>query len=157
MYRRLVIQNLDEFFDPLLENYKEDVDLAFRLRLAGEKAMVVPNAVAYHHRQVVGKKSLNDMSASLNKRNQNDRIKYFSYRNHLIVLYKNEYCQNFALDWPFILWYEFKKFAYFLLFDRVVLRAWRDVWKNRKVLKDKRNHLKKARKITAKEMRVWWR
>jgi GT2 family glycosyltransferase len=157
MYRRLAIQNLDEFFDPLFENYKEDVDLAFRLRLAGEKAIIVPDAVAYHDRQVVGKKRLDDVSALLNKRSQNGRINYLSYRNQLMVLYKNEFNQNFALDWPFILWYELKKFAYFLLFDRVVLGAWRDLWKNRKILKNKRNHLKKTRKITAKEMRGWWR
>jgi GT2 family glycosyltransferase len=157
VYRRLAIQKLNEFFDPLFENYKEDVDLAFRLRSVGEKAIVVTNAVAYHDRQVVGKKRLDDVSASLNKRRQNGRIKYLSYRNHLMVLYKNEYWENFALDWPYILWYELKKFAYFLLFDRVVLGAWRDLWKNRKILKNKRNHLKKTRKITAKEMRGWWR
>lgn len=157
MYRRSALLNLDEFFDPLFESYKEDVDLAFRLRWKKNKSAIVLGAVAYHDRQVSGDTTRGDVAASFNKMKQNSRVKYFSYRNHLFILYKNEDWRNFALDWPFIVFYELKKFAYFLLFDRVVLRAWIEFWKRRKMLKSKRITIKKSRKNTAKEMRGWWK
>ncbi|MCI0479786.1 glycosyltransferase family 2 protein, partial [Candidatus Uhrbacteria bacterium] len=41
-----------EFFDEDMFAYKEDVDLAWRMRLLGFTAKFVPQAVAWHHRRV---------------------------------------------------------------------------------------------------------
>lgn len=141
-------------FDESYHSYKEDVDLAFRLISAGFKSYVLLDAVAYHDRSAAGPELADDASALANKKNQSEWVKYHSYKNHLMTLYKNEYWQNFTLDFPWVLWYEFKKFAYFLLFDRQVLGGLKEVFG--KDLTRKRRLIKSLRKISWQEMRKWW-
>ena len=71
----------DEFlamggFDEDYFSYFEDVDLGFRLRLAGKKCLYVPDAVVHH----VG-------SASTGKRS--DFSVYYGYRNMIWTFFKN--------------------------------------------------------------------
>jgi GT2 family glycosyltransferase len=161
LFRRSALLDTQEvdgsIFDPRFGSYKEDVDLAFRLQSRGYRAHVVLDAVAYHVRRASGKKSLDDISASKNKATQPIAIQQASYRNHLYVLYKNEYGQNFILDFFWILWYEVKKLVYFLLFDRAVLKGLQDFWNNRKLLKQSRAHIKKLRNVNWKALRTWWK
>lgn len=155
MFRTNVIKNLDYFFDESLGSYKEDVDLAYELNLAGAESYILYDAVAYHDRTGKGVKTKNDFNSALNKNKQSTLVKYNSYRNHLIVLYKNEFWQNFILDFIWIFWYEFKKFIFFLVFDRKILLGWLDFYKQRKILKNKRQENIKQRKITWREFRYW--
>jgi GT2 family glycosyltransferase len=160
MYRRSALQTVaDEegnIFDPLFFLYKEDVDLAFRLREAGYSANVVLDAVAYHDRTAAMPERSGDFNVIKNKQTQSELIKYHSYKNHLMMLYKNEYWQNLILDFPWILWYEFRKFAWFLLFNRSVLKGLGEIWMHRKVLKNERRSIKKFRKINWRNFRKWW-
>lgn len=50
LYRRSAIEACGGLFDPAWFMYKEDVDLAIRLRRAGFKAWFVPEAIAWHAR-----------------------------------------------------------------------------------------------------------
>ena len=63
-------------FDEDYFSYFEDVDLGFRLRLAGKKCLYVPDAVVHH----VG-------SASTGKRS--DFSVYYGYRNMIWTFFKN--------------------------------------------------------------------
>jgi len=159
-FRRSVLQTVQfsdgSIFDETYHSYKEDVDLAFRLRSAGYKAYVVPSAVAYHSRSAKGPSSTGDIAATKNKAKQSNFIKYHSYKNHLATLYKNEYWQNLALDFPWVLWYETKKLLYFLLFDPPVLAGLRAIWQEKDDLKAKRLKIKELRKISWRELRKWW-
>jgi GT2 family glycosyltransferase len=143
-------------FDSLYGSYKEDVDLAFRLATAGYESYTVLQAVAYHNRTSAEAENKGDWAAVENKKNQRTLVKYNSYKNHLMTLYKNEYWQNFILDFPWILWYEIKKFTYFLFFDRAVLSGWKELWQNRRKLADKRKQIKGKIKLDWKEIRGWW-
>jgi GT2 family glycosyltransferase len=142
-----------EFLDSDYHSYKEDVDLAYRLSSAGEKAFVILDAVTYHDRTASGLKELNRKNILNNKHGQSDYVKYHSYKNHLLTIYKNEYLQNFILDFFFILWYELKKFAYYLLYDRKVLKAWKEVFKLKKEIKNKRKIIKNNKKLKSREFR----
>ncbi|MEK7189943.1 MAG: glycosyltransferase family 2 protein, partial [Patescibacteria group bacterium] len=157
MYRRAALETVSfsngDFFDASYHSYKEDVDLAYRLASAGFKSYVLSDAVAYHDRAGVGPKTMNDAAALANKKTQSTWVKYHSYKNHLMTLYKNEYWQNFLLDFFWILWYEVKKFVYFLLLDRGVLIGLKEIWKMRKELKENRKWIIKKRKISWVEMR----
>lgn len=144
-----------DFFDSLYHSYKEDVDLAFRLRSQGYKAYVLLDAVAYHDRSAAGPVALSDSAALKNKKKQSELIRYHSYKNHLMTLYKNEYIQNFLLDFPFILWYEVKKFFYNLFFDRGVIKGLKVVWENKKEIKEKKTYISQKRKKDWKEMRKY--
>jgi GT2 family glycosyltransferase len=160
MFRREMINHVvfsdGNFLDELYGSYKEDVDLAFRLRSQGFKSYVLLDTVAYHDRSAAGPEQMGDISALKNKQAQSAWIKYHSYKNHLMTLYKNEYWQNWMLDAVFIKWYELKKFFYFLLFDRAVLRGLGEIWRNRADLRSKKFDIKNKRKVSWKEMRKWW-
>ncbi|OGH83082.1 MAG: hypothetical protein A3G08_02600 [Candidatus Magasanikbacteria bacterium RIFCSPLOWO2_12_FULL_47_9b] len=160
LFRRSALEAISfsdgTFLDEQYHAYKEDVDLAFRLRLAGYRAFVELDAVAYHDRSAVGMERMSDTVAAENKKKQSSWVKHNSYKNHLMTLYKNEYWQNVVLDFPWIFWYELKKFFWFLLFDRSVLKGLGDIWRKRNALKEKRTHIRAKRKISWKAMRQWW-
>lgn len=159
MYRKSAIEKVKfsdgNFFDSLYESYKEDVDLSWRLCISGFKSFVLLDTITYHDRSAQGQERLGDTIAFENKKKQSEWVKYHSYKNHLMTLYKNEYGQNFVLDFFAIIWYELKKFGYFLLLDRKVLKGLSVVWKNRKVLKQHRDEVKKMRVVGYKELRKW--
>lgn len=155
LFRKRVIDEIG-FLDETFQSYKEDVDLAYRINISGCKSAVLYDAVVYHDRAGGGTKHKDDYSALKNKIQQKPWVKYHSYKNHLMTLYKNEYWQNFLLDLPWIKWYELKKFIYFLLFDRSILKGLGEIWQMRKELKKKRVEIKKIRKINWRELRKWW-
>ncbi len=145
------------FFDTSYHSYKEDVDLAYRLRIAGLRSYILLDSVAYHDRSAFGVDRVGDRISIQNKKVQPEWIKYHSYKNHLMTFYKNEYWQNTILDFPWILWYELKKFIYFFLFDRSILRGLGEVWKGRTELRKKRLMVKKIRKASWQDLREWWK
>ena len=145
------------FFDNDYHAYKEDVDLAFRLRSAGYRSFVLLDTLAYHDRSASGQEDLGDIAASKNKKRQSSWVTYHSYKNHLMTLYKNEYWHNWVLDAVFIKWYELKKFGWFLLFKPSVLKGLGDMMKMRKSLKQKRMEITKKRNVSWKVIRTWWR
>ncbi|PLX28984.1 hypothetical protein C0581_00355 [Candidatus Parcubacteria bacterium] len=161
MLRRSAVEMVEfsdgTFFDSRYNSYKEDVDLAYRLRIAGHKAFVLLDTIAYHDRSAEGLEKKGDKVAIENKKKQSEWVRYHSYKNHLMTIYKNEYFQNWCLDAVFIKWYEFKKFIYFLLFDRSVLKGLGEIWKNREELKGKRRKVKEMRKVGWRELRKWWK
>lgn len=161
MMRRNIIKQVafsgDQFLDESYHAYKEDVDLSFRLQAAGFQSYILLDTVAYHDRAGAGPKELNDFVASVNKKQQSPWVQYHSYKNHLRTLYKNEYWQNLTLDLPWILWYELKKFVFFLLFDRAVLKGLKEMWQGRMDLKNKREQINKMKKVSYKDLRKWWK
>lgn len=160
MFRRSAIKSVlfenGEFLDGTYHSYKEDVDLAYRLRAVGLKSFVLLDTLAYHDRGGAGPKEMNDVAAHRNKKSQSTWVRFHSYKNHLRTLYKNEYWQNLILDFPWILWYELKKFIYFIIFDRSVLSGLKEVWKGKADLRNKRNQINKMKKVGSSELRIWF-
>ncbi len=153
LYRRSAIEAAGGLFDESFFAYKEDVDLAYRINSSGGKCYVLFAAVGYHDRTSADSGQSGDRAQAKNKRSQSDLVKYYSYRNHLITLFKNEYWQNFTIDLPWILWYELKKFVYFILFDRGALGGLNDIWRRRKAIRKQRVEVKKTKKLNWQEMR----
>ena len=160
-FRRSAINQIllpnGDMLDQSYGSYKEDVDLAYRLASSGFEAYVLLDTISYHDRSAAGPKESDDVSASANKKTQSEWVKYHSYKNHLMTLYKNEYWQNLILDLPWILWYELKKFVYLLIVDRKVLIGLKEVWKLREDLSQKRKFIKSTRKLNWREMRNLWK
>ena len=101
-----------EYFDELL-HYKDDVDLFYRLRLAGEKCLFIPNAHAWHDRQT-----------SITKK-KNDFGKANSLFGHFVFLRKNfswEYSLGTKLK---VFWSVAKRLAYTVFFQRNVLKQYK--------------------------------
>lgn len=161
MYRKSAIDNLllsgKNMFDPTYHSYKEDLDLAYRLRNAGYTSYVLLDAVAYHDRTGAGPKTLGDFAAAKNKKHQSPYVRFHSYKNHLRTLYKNEYWQNFLLDSPFILWFELKKFVFLLVTSPAVLfKSWWEIIKNFKYTREAKKTVHNSRKMYWKGLRRWF-
>lgn len=160
-YRKSVIDKAllpeTSMFDPTYHSYKEDLDLAYRLRNCGYVSYVLLTAVVYHDRTGAGPMKMSDFAAAQNKTRQSFFVRFYSYINHLRTLYKNEYWQNFLIDFPFIFIYEFKKFFYILFTDpRLIFKGLLEIISNRKFTKEARQSIKRSRRLYWKGLRRWW-
>lgn len=160
LYRRSALQEIaevpGEIFDSYFFAYKEDVDLAYRLRLGGFQAWVVSAAHAWHDRTVAGKKELGDLTALKNRRGRHDLARRYSYRNHLLVLFKDVPLEVWRRFWYKIGWYEIKKFVYLLGREPGIWWfAWRELFRA-KIWLAKRRRLQQSRRITEKEIWLWY-
>jgi len=130
-----------DVLDSLYHSYKEDVDLSYRLNKKGHRSAVCIDAVAYHDRTSGTLPDASNAAAAKNKKTQPLFVRYHSYKNHLMTLYKNLSARDWLRDGLFIFWYEGKKFVWNLLFDRPVLAGWKEIGKCRKELKERRKHI----------------
>ncbi len=136
VYRREALSQVG-FFDSDFFTYKEDVDLAFRLRNYGWKTFRVGRAEAYHQRGISEK----------NKRRERPFVgNYLSYRNHLFMLIKNLAWPDFCRYGIWIFYYEFKKFFYLLLFEQKTLYAWVEAAQKFRKMREKRGKVRSVRR-----------
>ncbi len=147
---------IGEYFDEDFFAYKEDIDMAWRLRINGWKNFYYPKAIAFHYRTASMKEKVNSI-VIIKNRKKSEIINYHSYKNHLMLLAKNEFFSNFILNFPYIIFYEFKKIVYILFFEARTLKALKEFFgKLPKILK-KRAIIMKNRKIKAREIRGWFK
>ncbi len=112
-----------EVFDETFFMYKEDVDLAWRLRASGTLTWYEPSAVAWHARDSGASAGTSLLGAVRRNRNMPEWIRAASWRNHRLMMIKNERATDLLRDLPWILTREFASLAYMVMFDRVRLRA----------------------------------
>ncbi|OIO51785.1 hypothetical protein COY93_01005 [Candidatus Uhrbacteria bacterium CG_4_10_14_0_8_um_filter_58_22] len=149
---------MGEFFDEDFFAYKEDADLAWRLQLRGWKSLYVPEAVAYHHRRVKGTEKASWLAVIRGRRNRSKLVSRLSYRNHVLMLLKNEHLTNLAVDLPWILSFELRKLAYMLLLEPSVFFATLpDLIRNLPRALGKRHKTIGSARVKPKEIRKWFR
>ncbi len=146
-----------EIFDEDFFSYKEDVDLAWRLKLAGWFAFTVLDAFAYHDRSASGPKNLSDKAARENRKFKSKLANFYSYRNHICMLIKNFHPVSF---WGEILptaWYECKKVVYLTFVDpRVVVQSWREIRRLMPRMKQKRAFIAAHTTVSPTQMAHWF-
>lgn len=141
LYRRdalLEVGGLDESFFC----YFEDVDLAFRLRLAGHRCLYVPDAVVRH----VG-------SASSGRRS--DFAVYHGHRNLVWTFVKNMPAPLLALYWPHHLLLNLAALAWFTFRGqgRPIFRAKADALRGLPRVLRQRREIQAARRASSRELR----
>ncbi len=146
-----------EFFDEDFFAYKEDVDIAWRLRLLGWSAIYVPAAVAYHYRGTGGSEKAGLLELFKRRRGRSPLVNRLSTRNHLLLLAKNDDWTNQLVHLPWIAAHEIGKFLSTLILAPRALSAYIEallllpkMWKKRAVLRQRR-------KASAKEIRKWFK
>lgn len=140
-----------EYFDEDFFSYKEDVDLAWRLRLMAWENWLLISTQAYHHRSVKKNKLFDG------ERRKRGILNKLSYRNHLATIYKNSFAQNFVKDFFPIIWYEFRKLIYALFFEPKTLLALGEFLKLKKRLKKKKKFIKQHRRAKAEDIYYWFK
>jgi len=164
LYRRKALEAVkvpinkkeDEYFDQDFFAYKEDIDLAWRLRLAGWKSIYQPQARGYHFRGVMGHKGRLTRKDLKVQNRKTPQINLWAYRNHLWLLVKNSYPGNFFRHFLFISFYLVQKKIYLLCAQPGVMfkGSFSFLVKLGKMLR-KRRYIFQHHKIRAKEMRKW--
>ncbi len=145
LYRRKSLEQTklgEDYFDSFFFAYKEDIDLAWRLRHDGWDNWYLPTAEALHPRTVKELGSGTSWKQRVFNRNQRGkRINSLSYRNHLCLLIKNQDTESFKKNFLKILWYEFAKFCYLLLYHPKSLKSLLEIYRKRKDLLEKRKQI----------------
>ncbi|USN53900.1 MAG: glycosyltransferase family 2 protein [Candidatus Nomurabacteria bacterium] len=158
VYRRQALEDVryqDEYFDEEFFAYKEDVDMAWRLQRLGWEAWCIPQALAYHHRSARGD-SESTRQVVAEHRHRAKVINALSYRNHLLMLAKNESIASFLLSAPWILSYELKKFIYLLFFQPSVLRQSIAALKLMPLMRKKKKALMHKARVSQQSLRKWF-
>lgn len=150
------VDGREEFFDEDMFAYKEDLDLAWRLRLRGWECWFEPRAAAYHYRHAKGKEKASYLAQAKLRKGRSPLVKFLSYRNHWLVLMKNDSVVNKMIDFPRIAWYETGKFIYALFAEPGTLRAIPSALALRGKMMDKRRELMKGARVDRKEIRKWF-
>lgn len=134
LYRREIINDVGGFDEDFF-CYIEDVDLGFRLRLAGHKAMLVPDAVVHHHG-----------SATTGGQHSNFSV-YHGHRNIVWAYVKNMPGWLFWLFFPLHVSMNIAVIAWFVVRGqgKVILKAKRDailglprMWSKRIIIQGER-------------------
>lgn len=144
----------DEYFDEDFFAYKEDVDLAWRLLLAGWKNWYEPRAVVFHHRAVRHETHLDTTSR---RRRKPQNINRLSYRNHLFLLMKNIRVRDLFLPLPRVFVYEIGKFFYLLVKEQGTALGLFDVLRNLPPFRKKRAVIQRRAAGRHPELQYWFR
>ena len=157
LFRKTALQDVaygDEYFDDDFFAYKEDVDLAWRLRWAGWRARLVPSSIAYHYRTLTHH---GDRVSSVLKTRmeRSSTLRTISYRNHLLTMLKNESSGTFLPDLPFILFYEIRRLGYLLLREWSTLAALPQIVRLMPRMRRKRAAIRRTRRIDTHTMRTF--
>lgn len=158
IYRREALDDCSvfgEYFDENFFAYKEDVDLAWRLQSRGWTSRYVPQALAYHHRQATGN-TANDKMVIKQRRQHSKFINYYSYKNHLFTIWKNESIGNLIKDSPWIGLYELKKIVYIILFEVATIKSLFEYFKQLPKINNKRRYIQSKRREKASKIRKWF-
>jgi GT2 family glycosyltransferase len=128
-------------FDEDYFSYHEDVDLSFRLRLAGGRCLYVPQAVVYH----VG-------SASTSK--GSDFAFYHGHRNLVWTYFKDMPSPLFWFYLPLHMLMNIYLSAVFLLREKrvVILKSKIDAFRALPVMLRKRKHVQQMRTVGSREI-----
>ena len=159
IYRRKALDDVrykDEFFDNDFFSYKEDVDLAYRLRWRGWTSFYVPQAKAYHKRSARSQTKEKFLHKVNLRKNKTQFINYHSYKNHLFVLVKNLSLRIYGRYLLSIKFYEFKKFIYILFFEWPTFIGLKEFFAKLKNIRAKRKFIMANRLIKDEEMRKWY-
>jgi GT2 family glycosyltransferase len=151
LYRRAMLEDVSlegEYFDESYRAFYEDLDLAWRANRRGWLAYYAPAAVAWHQRGGTAKTNRPPLSlfASYNFAYLSDEMKARLMMNRYMTMLKNDRPKDTLINFPFIMAYDMKVWAYVALFSpraipiflrnmKDLRRAWRRrgliTWKSR--------------------------
>jgi GT2 family glycosyltransferase len=130
-------------FDEKYFCYFEDVDLAFRLRLAGHRCLYVPDAVVYHVGSATTGGERSDFTTYHGQRN----LVWTYFKDMPSPLFWLYLPQHILLNVAMLVWYSLRGQA------RVIWKAKRDAVKGLPRILKERRRIQKTRRVNAWELR----
>lgn len=159
LYRRSALEDCkiaDEYFDKSFFMYKEDVDIAWRMRLFGWKCFYEPKAVAYHGRGtgVVDRSTLWEVAKQ--RKSLSKFQKYYSYKNERLMRVKNELRGNVTRDFLPILWKEVLMIGWMVLREPFLWKSLGKFFLQLPKALLKRREIMRRKKADAEKMGKWF-
>jgi GT2 family glycosyltransferase len=147
-----------EYFDEDFFAYWEDLDLSWRLRLAGYECVYVPEAVVYHSRLAGQSKSGYRRPVEFIKHHKRlpTSIVRLNWKNQLFCIIKSDFGWSFWRDCPFIIARQVCMFAYILVFEPRTLGAALELFRSVPKMLEKRRAIRSKRDIDSKEIGQWF-
>jgi GT2 family glycosyltransferase len=101
-------------FDERMWMYKEDIDLAYRLRWLDEKIAIFPEVWGWHARTVANREGQGLAAMTKADKDKRAYARFHSYKNHFLLL-KNNFTWSYGPAIRLkVLGYEFMKGVYML-------------------------------------------
>jgi GT2 family glycosyltransferase len=147
LYRRAMLDDVrlgEAYFDPGFFMYLEDVDLDWRARLRGWRAVYVPGAVAVHHRGHQGK-----------RRTRNPTVLRHSLKNRYLMLVRNDRLGDIVRDLPTILVMDLLRIADYALSHPSALRGFLDLIPLLPAALASRREIQRRRTLPGGAFRCW--
>ena len=145
-----------EYFDEDFFAYKEDVDLAWRMRLYGWKAVYEPEAIGYHLRGA-GEKAVKTPIAIIKGRRKISKFaKFYSFKNKRLMQIKDELPGLFFCHFFSIIINEIAVWSYVLFFETYTLKAIKSLIKEIPIARRKRKIIMARKKAGIREMKKWF-
>lgn len=160
LYRRTALEDVKlygEYFDHDFFAYKEDIDLAWRLRLAGWSAWYNPQAVCYHHRRFANLERRGKLKAWGGRRHVSKMLRRASFKNQQLMLVKNEQLINVVLGLPQLLAREIGLITYTLVFEPFQWRSLGVLFSQLPNAWRKRKAIMAQAKAQPREIRKWFK
>ncbi len=160
LYRTKALEDvkiLGEYLDEDFFMYKEDVDLSWRFLLCGWKNFYYPGAVAYHGRGTGVQRRFFNKEVLAHRNSLSKFQKKYSFKNQHLMEKKNELWSNFFLDFFPIIFRKLGMFAYLIFKEPYLIGSYFAYLKQLPRALKKRRQIMKKRKISAKEMRKWFK
>jgi len=135
-----------EVFDPRFHTFREDAELAFRLRERGWEVLYEPAARCEHRRT-----NLPGRRAAMPP-----EVNYHSLKNRYLLRLYHQSRPNLLWTLPFALWRDLLALGYVLLRERGSLAAYRWLWANRKELLARRRRIQARRTVPRRAIDRWF-
>lgn len=146
-----------EYFDENFFMYKEDVDLAWRMRLYGWKAVYAPKAISYHGRGSGDSMAKNYLDIIKERRKINVRAKHLSFKHQRLMQIKNDFPSLlFTKHFPQFIIKEIGAWVYMAIFERFTFRVLKDLYCEVPLFLKKRKMVMANKRVSAKEMEKWF-
>ncbi len=159
IYRRDALEKAkirNEYFDEDFFMYKEDVDLAWRLRLLGYSAYFGSYSLAWHARSAGESASRKYLKILKERRKIAKLPKYYSWKNQRLMQIKNEVLSVFLKHLPYILIKELLSFVYILFFEQYLIKSMTRFLLELPRAFEKRKIIQKNIKVSKKEVDSWF-
>ena len=145
-----------EYFDEDFFMYKEDVDLAWRLKLYNWKAIFEPNAIGYHLRGAGEKAVTSYLKVARERKKIKSFAKYYSFKNQRLMQIKNELCSLFLANFCRIIVKEIGAWSYVLFFEKYTWKVIKNLFKQLPSSCRKRKIIMSRKKVGSKDMKKWF-
>ncbi len=160
VYRRQALVDVginDEYFDEDFFCYKEDVDLAWRLRLAGWKTIYQPACLAWHARTSGESVALSYFGIVRERLKINKFSKYLAFKNQRLMQIKNEQMGLLIKHLPWFMPKEIASWFYVLLLEKYTWRAIKDLFKQAPGAWQKRKIIMDRKRLKAGQIGKWFK